>query len=206
MPKPNGQPRELVFTDTETTGIHDEAQIIELAFAAGDQFGHHGVLPHTLQGADRKALEVNRYWERELRDETPDPELVSEFAHTAAENILVGANIRYDARKLEKLIGCETWHYRLGDIESAAWLLLGFEEPPGLHTLRARLTELGYDIPAPDHTAKGDVETTRACFRVLQRIARLLLSNGIPGAEELKMFEDVMSRTDRLDPLRPAAS
>lgn len=61
----------------------------------------------------------------------------------------------------------EPWKHRLLDLETYAAGVLGIPNPPGLNALRARLVELGWHIPAPDHTAAGDVITTRACHRAL---------------------------------------
>lgn len=192
MPEPTGRaPRQLVIVDTEFTNLDTDAgDVVEIAYAVEDGPIVSGVPPHTLTGHDPKALEVNRYYERDLGDKaTWNHDIIENTTRALSGQVLVGCNPRVDARVLEKRIGYEPWHYRLADLESAAWLLLGFTEPPGLRQLRNLLAGLGYEIPEPDHTAAGDVEVERACLRVMQRIAALLLSNGIPGPEELALFE-----------------
>lgn len=170
-------------------------QIAELAFAVGDQPVTGAPVPHTLEGADPKSLEVNRYFERNLGDVSPwDFAVTEQFMRAAAGNILVGANPAFDAYRIEKLMRFSSWHYRLGDVESVAWLMLGFDEPPGLRQIRDRLNQLGFALPEPDHSAAGDVEVVRAVFRVLQRIARYLLAEGLPTAQMLERFDQVLQR------------
>lgn len=54
------------------------------------------------------------------------------------------------------------WHYRLLDIEAYAAGAFGWGKPAGLRNIRDWLTARGYDIPAPNHSAAGDVATLRA--------------------------------------------
>jgi hypothetical protein len=192
MPEHAGRdPRRLVFVDTEYDRLNtDTANVVEIAIAVEDSPVVAAVPPHTIDGHEAKALEINRYFERDLGDRAKwNRNIVDVVAGATAGQTIVAANPRCDARVLARLIGYEPWHYRLGDVESAAWLLLGFDHVPGLREIKDRLTELGYELPAPDHSAGGDVETMRAAFRIMQRIARLLLSDGVPTREQLEMFE-----------------
>lgn len=179
--------RQKVFVDGETTGLDRNLhEMVELAWAVDDAPTAVAVLPHTLRNADPRALEVNRYYERNLDDvEKWDYDAEGAFMRAAAGNTLVGANVAFDAGMLAERAGYASWHYRMLDIESAAMLILGFDEVPGLRQIRDRLTELGYELPAPDHTAGGDVDTLRAVWRHLNAIARHLLRHGVPRAEAL---------------------
>lgn len=179
--------RPRVFTDTETTGLSlTRHEIVELAFAIDDDPVTAGVLPHSLRDADQKALEVNGYYRRGLDDASRwEPGLLAQFMRDAAGGLLVGANVAFDAYRIERAAEHASWHYRLGEVESAAWLLLGFDEPPGLRTIRDTLVGLGFKIPEPDHTAGGDVEVVRACLSALEKIAGHLLRDGLPTAEQI---------------------
>lgn len=196
MPEPAAPPRNLVFIDTEYDRLDTStAVLVEAAYAIEDYPVAGGVPPHLLNsGTEAKALEVNRYHERALNlRELWDPEIISLLAKATEGQTIVGANVRVDAEVLRRVIGHEPWHYRLCDVESVAFLLLGFTQMPGLRDIKNKLTELGYQLPDPDHSAGGDVETLRAVFRTLQRIAEYLLRAGLPLATDLEQYapEDV---------------
>lgn len=187
MPEPERAPRRLVFVDTEYTNLDTAlADVVDVAYAGETGAIVTDIPPHTLANADPQALKVNRYYERDLGDRARwNPAILDDLTRSTAGQTIVGANPRVDAAVLAARIGYEPWHYRLGDIESAAWLLLGFEQIPGLRQIRDRLVELGYQIPEPDHTAAGDVHVTRACFQVMKAIAEHLRRHGLPTAAEL---------------------
>ncbi len=192
MPEPARAPRAHVFVDTEYDRLDTAtANLIEVAAAYEDSPAFAGVVPHSIEGADAKALEINRYFERDLGDKARwDRDLLDNVAKVCAGQTVVGANVRVDAHILSRFIGYEPWHYRLCDIESVAYLLLGFEQMPGLRDIKNKLAELGYELPDPDHSAGGDVETLRAVFRILQRIARYYASFAAPTPEQVQARED----------------
>lgn len=191
MPEPARAARSLIFLDTEFTHLNpDLAQVVDVAYAAGDGPIVSGIPPHDLDHADPKALEVNRYHERDLGNRAKwDRDIIDDLARDTAGQSIVAANPRVDAAVLAKLIGYESWHYRLVDLESVAFLLLGFDQQPGLRDIRNKLAELGFELPPPNHTAEGDVLTGRACFRAMQRIAQWMLRAGLPTAAELDEHE-----------------
>ncbi len=193
MPEPQRAPRRIVIVDTEFTNLDPAAgDVVEIAYAFEDGPVISGVPPHTLTGHDPESLEINRYRERDLGDKSRwNHDIIENATRALSGQVLAGMNPRIDARMLEKRIGYEPWHYRLAALESAAWLLLGFTEPPSLRQLRDLLAGLGYELPEPDHTAAGDVEVERACLKIMQRIARLFLAGGIPGPDELTAFESI---------------
>lgn len=191
MPEPARARRNLVYVDTEYDRLNTAtANLLEVAWAAEEGPVRSGVPPHTIDGADQKSLQINRYFERDLGNQARwDFDIVGRVARVAAGQTMVAANPRADAAVLSRVIGFEPWHYRLCDVESVAFLLLDFEQMPGLRDIKNKLTELGYELPDPDHSAGGDVETLRAVFRILQRIARYLLRQGLPEAKQLAAYE-----------------
>jgi hypothetical protein len=192
MPEPAGRaPRRLVFTDTEYDRLNTAtANLIEVAVAVEDDPVVSGIPPHSIDGHDPKSLEVNRYYDRDLGDRSRwDRDIVEIASRATAGQTIVAANPRCDAAVLSRIIGYEPWHYRLCDIESVAFLLLGFEQMPGLREIKEKLAALGFELPDPDHSAAGDVRTLRAAFRILQRIAAYQLRSGLPTAAQLARYE-----------------
>lgn len=177
MTEPAPADRPLVFVDTETTGLHREAQAFELAWK--NEYAdtvHTLILPHTLHGADPVALRVNRYRERGISpfDAKSDPHFqrsLDAFRMDATDATLVIANPAFDVPHLMDLLGFQVWHYRVLDIESYAMPILGHTRPQGMKTIHTELTERGFVLPEPDHTAGRDVEALEACFHALRGLA-----------------------------------
>jgi DNA polymerase III epsilon subunit-like protein len=163
------------YLDTETTGLDPRLhEVIEAAWAMGPGPVRTVVLPHTLRHADRDALKVNRYFERSLHQlqATGSTRWQSEKARLTRDltgATLVGANIAFDASFLLKRLGYAPWAYRLLDVEVYGMAVLDLPRIVGLRHLAELLQERGHDIPAPDHTAAGDVTTTRAVHIALRR-------------------------------------
>lgn len=157
------------FIDTETTGLSLEHHSIwEIAYAFDDEPVRFSCVPHSLVGAEPKALEINNYrqrgenpgrgfWELELRERLE-----------AEKPYLVGANPAFDAYRLSRRwAGSAPWRYRLIDVESIAIGVLGYRVPRGLADIAEDLRGRGHDIPWPDHSSPADVEATRAVFKAL---------------------------------------
>lgn len=157
----------LVFLDCETTGLEFHHDIWEVAAAVDDGPIQSFVVPHSLLTADPKALELNGYWDRGADAE------VSDVADQALREVLtgatiVGANPAFDAVRLQLRWKAQPWHHRLIDVEAMAVGILGYDRPKGLAALAEDLASYGHDIPEPDHTAGGDVATTRAVYAALR--------------------------------------
>lgn len=159
---------DVIYLDTETTGLNFQtAQVVELAYAIGWGEIKTLVLPHTLQGAEPRALEINKYYERGLDDRSrwaTESEIEVALAEMT-ERTLFAANPRFDSRMLERTFGFvgnqEPWHYRLFDVQSFAAGVLRLPTPIGMAALYSTLVDMGYELSKPDHTAAGDVATLR---------------------------------------------
>jgi len=163
----------LVFLDIETTGLDpDVHQVWEIATATEGSAVGSSVVPHDLRTADPEALRLNGYWaRRHLLDNTSaNVDQVLRQLLTGA--TIVGANPAFDAAFLRRRWGVTPWHYRLLDVEAMAVGVLGLDRPLGLQKLAEALAHEGHNIPAPDHTAAGDVLTTRAVYRALRTEAK----------------------------------
>lgn len=169
----------LAFLDCETTGldarIHQpyEVCIWREDWEHPNTFG----LPHTLEYADPMALKIGRYWERRFPRTSPTSvapapaNLAAHLAHHLHDTTLVGSNPAFDAAMLTRFIGAPVWHHRLINVAEGAMWLFGWERPKGLADVQEALVERGHEIPNPDHTAEGDVRTTRAVYYALRKEA-----------------------------------
>lgn len=164
---------DLVFIDTETTGLELEHDIWEIAYAIGDGPVVSAIVPHSLQNADLKALEMNGYrvrFQPGFVDRTFDVDLRSRLAGKT----LVGANPSFDAYRLQRRWGVAPWRYRMLDVESMAFgLVSGFDSVPGLKNLTGYLQTNGYQVPSNDHSAAGDVAAVREVYKSLLHIKNL---------------------------------
>lgn len=153
--------RRIIVVDTETTGLDlVRHRPVEVAWLGWRSTGA-GVFvpPHTLAGADPRALEINDY--RHRIDGRPVDQgftATRQLHEVLTGASLAGANVRFDAAMLAHLFRAaglepEPWHHRLVDIEAYAAGVLGI--PP--YTL-AGLRELCQmlDLDEPSHGAWDD--------------------------------------------------
>jgi DNA polymerase III alpha subunit (gram-positive type) len=163
---------DLVFLDTETTGLTMDHDIWEIAMAVGESPVWSVQVPHSLRNADKKALELNGYFKRFLGLDYVIHLADIDMPLWLEGKTIVGANPSFDMYRLEKRWGRQTWHYRMVDVESMALPVFDLDKPVGLKGLVDRLQGLGYDVPENDHSAAGDVETTRCVYRLLRELGR----------------------------------
>lgn len=172
----------LCFIDTETTGVHPNRQVWEIAMIRRDDMGERCLsmfVDVDLSEADPFGLSVGRFYERHpygrLLSSSQGTQLFADRASTqsaAAERVatwthgahLVGAVPNFDAETLAALLRAHglipAWHYHLIDVEALAVgaLAAGGREvgPPWKSDELSRA--LGVE-PASDeerHTALGD--------------------------------------------------
>lgn len=164
----------LCFIDTETTGLDPRIhQPYEVCIWREDEEAPVTItLPHTLEFADPQALQIGKYYEL---GRAPFEDGAGWVARQLLARLrgatLVGSNPAFDAAMLTRYIGAPVWHYRLINVAEGAMWKFGWERPKGLATVRDELVARGFDIPEPDHTAEGDVRTTRAVYYALREVA-----------------------------------
>lgn len=168
----------LCFIDTETTGLDPRIhQPYEVSWwLEGDPEPHVMWLAHDLTHADQQALNIGGYFQRGF-----NRSLHGGWTHSADDQrghlaevlngvTLVGSNPSFDAAMLTRYIGAPVWHHRMIDLANAGMWVFGWERPKGLADVAEVCRELGHEIPKPDHTAEGDVRTTRAVYYALRVI------------------------------------
>lgn len=170
---PDQQPPVLAFVDTETTGLNPRIhQPYEVCVWREDHPTPTTLaLAHTLDHADPRALQIGRYFERGFTPHRAIPdEVADELLHLLRGTTLVGSNPSFDAAMLARFLGIEVWSHRLIDVSQAAMWVLGHDRPRGLAVVADELRAAGFQIPAPDHTATGDVRTTRVVYEALDAL------------------------------------
>ena len=125
----------IVFLDTETTGVHPEREVWEVAMIRRDQAGEretsffvHGV---DLSKADPFGLRIGRFYDRhpDYRTGTKGQRHTGEetarlVEHWTRDALIVGAVPNFDTEVLSVLLRrhglIPSWHYHLIDVEALA--------------------------------------------------------------------------------------
>lgn len=159
--------RELIFVDTESTGLADnpDAELVELTWATRDSE------PETLYfGVTEVPDFINRlikFDEREISGLKSDHFAIERFLKASMDNTMVAANPSHDKHFLYEA-GIWRFHYRMLDISTYAMAKLNLEQMPGMSDIFRELKESGHDITAPDHTSRNDVLAMREAFLILE--------------------------------------
>lgn len=129
----------LCFIDTETTGVHPDRRVWEVAIIRRDENGQQErvwqVSDVDLSNADPFGLNVGRFYDRhglygnESQVDLVPEKVAARFVEEATRGAhLVGAVPDFDARTLDPMLRrhglIPAWHYHLIDVEAMAvgWL------------------------------------------------------------------------------------
>lgn len=158
--------RELIFVDTETTGLDPENdELVELTYArrTGDPYTLYfgvKVVPPFIN-------ELIRFDKRGIAGRMSTNAEITDFLKVSEGATMVAANPSFDMAFI-KNAGLWQFHYRMLDIESYAMGVLGKREVPGLNSIFNDLKNKGYDLTEPDHTSRNDVLALREVFLILE--------------------------------------
>ena len=83
---------------------------------------------------------------------------------------IVGSNPAFDMAMLTRVIGTAVWHHRPINVAEVGMTVFDWPRPKGLADVANECRGRGYTIPEPNHTAEGDVRTTRAVYEALREI------------------------------------
>lgn len=161
---------DIFWIDCETTGLEDHHEVVEIGVVHGlSRHGHRLVVPHSLLGADPIALEVNRYYERQLFDRSTWCTTVEldTLRDTLSGATLGGAGLGFDDRFLGRLFNGRPWHYRFVDVAQRTAQAAGETTMSMAATVRWLRDRTRLDIPVSDHTALGDAMAARGCWVAL---------------------------------------
>ncbi|MCL5007003.1 MAG: 3'-5' exonuclease [Patescibacteria group bacterium] len=173
--------RDLVFVDTETTGLFLDKELLEIGAVRADAKTLElvstvdiKIKPSRLELADQESLRVVNFNEEEWEKEGVSlAEGMQKFLDFAQEGILVGHNLAFDWMHIQngmEACGLEpTYFYKGLDIFSMAWLK--FKETNHLEkiSLKEMAGYFGVEIKQ-HHRAIDDALATYHIFRELIKI------------------------------------
>lgn len=188
---PTKKPQDLLFVDTETTGLDStKHELLEVAAIRTSPDGRKIIsrfeaklFPLHLETAEPKALEVNKYSAADWTvDKCVMPEVVVDALQQMAGNtVLVGQNVSFDEGFLSPLftrLGMKPpWGYHKVDTVTLAWPLFVNTDLPGL-SLEKLCKFLGVES-MPTHRAAADVEACRQVYLKLMERWAILTNNQI---------------------------
>ncbi|PVU81352.1 hypothetical protein DDP54_15745 (plasmid) [Cellulomonas sp. WB94] len=169
----------LVFLDTETTGLDEDDHIWEFAAIRRDSDGQETQIQFQLEHDVTKVAHLPEKFrvDHDARY-NPDEALPAVLAAALIDDITrpddrtgakmrpVGAVVDFDMRRLERLLRqygfTPRWNYHTRCVETLYAGATG-EDVDGLSRVA---DELGIEHPA-EHTAMGDVLTTRAVYNAV---------------------------------------
>jgi DNA polymerase III epsilon subunit-like protein len=159
--------KELVFVDTETTGLDASSDyLVELSYARLD--GDIKTLYFGVKEVPDFIDNLTKFYERGV-DKMPEATMdeIREFLNVMEGNTMVAANPAFDKAFLEAEA---LWsaHYRMLDIESYAMARLGLDEVPSMFQIVKELEKRGYVLTQPDHSSYNDVKALREAYKILR--------------------------------------
>lgn len=161
--------RDLIFVDTETTGLDAETEsLVELTWARRDMD------PQTLWFGVTEVPEfidsLIGFTKRGIAGRLSTHFEVQNFLAASEGATMVAANPAFDKSFLESA-GLWRFHYRMLDIEAYAMAKLGLKEVPSLKNVFDTLTgDFGLSLTEPDHTSRNDVLAMREAFLFLEQL------------------------------------
>lgn len=170
--------RDLVFFDTETTGLPPSAEIIEIGYVKAKaktfEFLSEGdikIKPSRIDLASPEALKINGYSEDEwAREGVGKTEGFTAFLRETKDAMLVGHNLAFDREHLEielENLGMEPNYFYKGlDTFVLAWLLLRGKPELKKYSLSELAPYYGID-QGRAHRAIDDARTTYYVFKKL---------------------------------------
>lgn len=164
--------RELIFVDTETTGLDPEVdELIEVSWATRDS--DVSTIWLGVTEVSEFIDDLIGFTKRGIAGRlSPQPDF-EKFLKDSLGQTMVAANPAFDKAFLEAA-GLWNFHYRMLDVESYAMAKLPdylVPEVPGLKAVFDILVEHGYTFSVePDHTSRNDVLAMREAFLFLEKL------------------------------------
>ena len=164
---------DYVVVDTETTGIHDDACVIELAalrIRNGTVADRYSSLVKCDREIPKEITRLTGITDEMLTKEGAEPQkAAAEFAAFCGEDVLVGHNIMFDIRYLQKMFKkCNIPWLRNKTVDTVR-LARKKEEMAGGYGLASVCKFFGIEVSA-QHRASEDCELTYRIYEKLKEI------------------------------------
>ena len=163
--------RNLIFLDTETTGLNpDTDELVELSYAVGP-YGKISTLFFGVEEVPPFIDNLIKFSERNIAGLKSDVLQFQNFVSISHGQTMVASNPAFDKAFLEKA-GLWFMHYRMLDLETYSMPILDFKSVPSQVDIVNKLDDLGYTTVSGDHTSKRDVWSMQEIWQSLQAVAR----------------------------------
>lgn len=160
--------RNLIFVDTESTGLADDehAELVELTWAT--MFGEPETLYFGVKEVPPFIDNLIGFTKRGIAGRQSDYFQIERFLMVSDSATMVAANPAHDMHFLKKA-GLWNFHYRMLDIESYAYAKMEqFDDVPSMRNIFDAVKELGGNLTEPDHTSRNDVLAMREAFHFME--------------------------------------
>lgn len=160
--------RDLIFVDTETTGLEvGTDELVELTWAS--RVGEPQTLWFGVEEVPEFIDGLIGFTKRGLSGRRSNQFEVQHFLSASEGATMVAANPAFDKGFIEDA-GLWRFHYRMLDIESYAMKALDLPGVPSMKDIHDTLTGMGFTITEPDHTSRNDVLAMREAFVYLETL------------------------------------
>ncbi|MBI3638504.1 3'-5' exonuclease [Candidatus Wolfebacteria bacterium] len=176
----NFRDRDLVFVDTETTGMELNHEIIEIGLVrvSGYNFSvleelEIKIKPRRLEIADQESLRIAHYSEEDWKDAKEPEDALKIFLQKTEGAILAGHNLLFDWYYINKALAeynlKPTFWYKGLDTVSLAWQKL--RQNPGIKSFGLKELAAYFEIEQEKpHSALDDAKTA---YRVFMKLSKL---------------------------------
>lgn len=158
--------RELIFVDTESTGLASdpEAKLVELTWAR--RTGEPQTLWFGVKEVPGFIDDLIGFTKRGISGRISTYPEIERFLSVSSDSTMVAANPGHDKSFLERT-GLWRFHYRMLDIESYAMAKLNLPQMPSMKDIFDELKDYT-NLTEPDHTSRNDVLAMREAFLFLE--------------------------------------